>query len=334
MHDSNLVITIFDMFQGIYRKCAEKKLRWHETIEFNESIGEIVGKAVEEGLDEACRHAFYLLTDIMKTQLQYNCPKEDEIWMLSKNIKASLEREDYDKSLHWDYITRPFLGIMDSAVVKAIESERYNVIGNAMFSLCHFMQEVVAWDLKDKLGQKQKAFIIRQCCYHGDRWSTLCIQKGLWQKVIPFAPYSFFLINDSLKSKEEYSKWPLLSFANIVIGVSKMKLCDSHALNELGAVGRGAVESSAKDHFYEEVVVFILNVFNKIRDNIEDLSDANAREIYIETYKQAVSIKRWMEKDKGTALLREKVDDILSRFTAFDECNKLKQSEIVEWPEL
>lgn len=92
-------------------------------------------------------------------------------------------------------------------------------------------------------------------------------------------------------------------------------------LNELGNVGRMAIDRIDESHLYAEALLFILRVFNRIRELLEAKNGSrDSVTAYSEVFEQIQSFKKWMEDES------KKNDSIEKEY--FYPINQFKYSNI------
>lgn len=155
-----------------------------------------------------------------------------------------------------------------------------------------------------------------------------------------YKSFQLFRSRYGLGPKKEFSKEPLIRFCETLILLNKRNALSTFDLNELGATGRGCVCKLDEHPLYKEALIFIVETFNKLREDIEEdiekeINNSDIKRIYIKLREQVFSLKRWMEahnkKDNEVETL---IDDTLGSFTHYEELKNELEKGIVKWPTL
>lgn len=320
--------TILDCIESIHSFCAEKQVPWNEVIELNEILSEVLEESVKAGLDETGKVGFYIIEHIMKKHLEKNVPKEDEIWTL--HIRTGKEVPvDHDKSLQWEHVSMGYIGMISNLIETSIELKRGQVVSTGLHRLISIASKVI----DNKLGDIQKADIIRWSYYYAKTLALKCVDEDLYKKVIGLSPFNFIAIDRALEKKTIFSKDPLLQFSEFLLQLAHKNSLDIFILNVLGTVGRGAVHKLDDDNIYKESLLFIIKVFNRLKEIIDaDLSEEKRR-IYLEIHSQTESLKKWMEQhNKKDQEIENNLNSTLSRFDKLETLKKEQSEGIIKWP--
>lgn len=323
--------TILDCVETIHSCCAEKQIPWHEVIELDETLNSILEESIKTGLDETGRAGLYTIERILEEHLDKNVPKESEIWTLhigsSKKIPV-----DHDKSNQWRHVSTGYIEMISSLVEKSIALKRGHVVGGGLTSLMSITSAVI----DSKLGDLQKALIIWWSCYYAKTLILKCVDEGIYKEVTVLSPFNSSTINHALGKKVEYSRKLLLQFSELLFQLAQRNSLDPFILNELGTVGRGAVRKLGEDKIYKETLIFVSDVFSKLREIIEaaGLSEEN-KGIYLELHSQTESLRKWMQQHKKKDQeVENTINDVLSKFDELQTFKKERRERLVRWPQI
>lgn len=320
--------TALDVMREIHVFCAEKKVAWHEVIEFNELLQEILLDTIGADLDEIARKGMWDVKFILKKHLEKNVPAENEIWMLRDlKDKEDIGAVDHDKSLQWENVSHAYINMLSQLTEKGIELKK----GQFLFSALRCFTDIASEVVDTKLGDKQKVAIISWCCYCAKSLTVKCADKGLYRDVLILTPFNFFGIKKMLDKNTEYSKRPLLDFCETLIELAQRDVFDTFAFNELGATGRGAIEEIDKSLLHKEALVLICKTFDRIREAIEKSNRPEKEKAYPEAFRQVQSLKRWMEsKGKHDKAVEDEIESVLGKFKELEKY----EGDIIKWPRM
>ena len=333
LHQEGTLITVLDVIETLHNFCAENKTPWHELIELNQFISDFLQETLIAGLDEITSRGLYMIERIMKKHVEKNIPKEEEIWILhfhqNKNNKI---KHDAKKDLQWEHVSNEYIRILSNITEKAIRLHKGETVRTGMHALSSVVSEV----LNMQLGDLQKHFIIRWCCYYMKDLTIKSVEENLYTRVLAINPFSYLGIDRALDQKKEFSKEPLIRFCETLILLNKRNALDTFVLNELGAIGRSCVHKLDEHSLYKEALIFIVKTFNKLREDVEkEINNSNIKRIYIELRDQVFSLKRWMKdynkKDEEIEIL---IENTLSSFDYYEELKNELEKGIIKWPTL
>lgn len=320
--------SIFTVIREIHLFCASKKIVWHELIELNNTLNEIIEKAIKKDMEDAALSGFYTIGDICKAHLQTNIPEQEELWMLhfslgkKKNLPA-----DTDKDLQWKAVSDGFPDMAFSLSKKAIELGKANIVNNGLFCL----YTIISSTANIELGNLQKEYIISKCYLHSERILLKCADKNLYGRLSPSFPFSHTLILRILSKNLSFSKIPIIRFCETLIKLAEKEFFDPFLLNELGTIGRHSITKIKGNNIYTKSLLFICDSLNEIRKILEKEEPIISKSYYLELYKQVKSFEKWMEKEnKSHQSAYEKISQLLIQFKDIESLGD--NQGIIEWP--
>jgi len=322
--------TIMYSIEIVHNFCAEKRIPWHEVIELNEFLNDMLEESIKVGLNQTVEHGFWMIERLMKEHLDKNVPNEDEIWDL--HIRTGKEVPvDHEKSLQWENVSTEYIRMISNLVEKSIELKCGEIVRTGLSSLIRIASEVI----DSKLGDLQKADIVRLCYYYAKALTLKCVDENLYKKVLALSPFEFLRIEEALENEAEFSKIPLIEFSDFIIKLAKENSLDTFDLNELGSIGRSAIDKLGKNKKYKDALIFIIDVFDKLREITEtDLTEEKKR-IYLAISSQAESLKNWMKQhEKKDEEVQSKLNSVLSKFSKIEVLRREQEQNIVKWPEI
>jgi len=331
--DETILINLLDVIKKIHVFCAKNKVPLYEVVELNEMLQEILEKAIKNDFVEVGKEGLWTIQYILKEHLENNVPLEEDVWSLhvwdgKKNIS-----HDSNKNLQWNYISRSYIHMLYGLVKKSIESSKAELVGTGLFSFEKIAYEAV----ESTLGNLQKKVIVDFCYYYIKSLMLECVNSSLYDTVSKSFAFDSSIVNNFLDKKAEFSKKPLIYFGDTLIQLAQKNVLDTFTLNNFGAIGRGLVDH-IDDNFHKEALLFIIEVFNKIREVLENNSETTATDniiAYIETYGQVESFKKWIEsKNKHDNRIEEKISLLLNNFKKLEKYKQEYEDEKIKWPNL
>jgi predicted house-cleaning noncanonical NTP pyrophosphatase (MazG superfamily) len=330
LHVEGTLLTVLRVIESVHNYCAVNKIPWSEVIELDEFIEELLEKTLDSSLDETTLRGLHMIERIMIKHLLNNMPKEDEIWLLqfrkNKDIKHSPE-----KDLQWEHISKDYMRILYKITEKALDIKKGEIVNTGLFSLKNIGSQI----LDTHLGDLQKREIVDWCYYYLKELIIRSVDEGLYQKHLLLVPFYFSDIEECLTQGKEFSKIPLIVFGQILLILNKKKVLDTSILNEFGTVGRLCVRKITETSLYKQALIFIIRVFNKLREEIQEILDDNNKTIYLELYNQTISLRGWMEEHKKEDKeISDLINNVLSNFSLYENIKTELEKGIIKWPSL
>jgi hypothetical protein len=297
--NTSILLLMVETFQEMHRYFAEKKFKWHEMIEFDEALEQLLSDSLEAGFDDVVSRGIYAVEFIMELHLQKNTPSADEFFeMDGGNIPTSkLPRDDHEKALQWKHISHDYISMLGTITENAIYSKRVSVISSRLRSFIWISGKT--FELSN-ISEKMKGRIIGWAYYLAKDQSIRSIDQGLWRKMKVPSPFDEFQIRQFLDRKSELANKALMIYSEFIIELARKGELDRFELNEYGALGRGLMRDLNKDGIYREVLQYILSVFNEIRVILEKETTRDGKRVYHELHKQLESFVKWAEEHQKT----------------------------------
>lgn len=316
--------------EGIHDFCAEKRIPWHEVIELNEFLEDMLEDSIKVGLGNTVGFGFSRIQSIMKVHLDKNIPGEDEISDLHIRTGKKVPH-DTEKTVQWDQVSTEYIRMISNLVEKSIEYKFGQAVSTGLFTLKTIASGVIG----SELGDLQKEQIVADCYFHAKSLTLKCVDENLYRRITGLSPFNFHDIIDALKKETAFSRIPLGEFSDLIIKLAQKSSLDTFVLNQLAGIGRYVVGKLDGNKLYKEALLFIIDVLNRLREIIEkDLSEEKKR-IYLAINSQTESLKDWMKhgkkKDKN---VETKLNTVLSKFSKVEMLRRELSEKTVRWPDL
>lgn len=300
--------------------CAANNILWPAFNELFEMCNTLMLTAVESGVGDALRTACSDYVSMPVQHWQSNAPKEDDLWEYNRQAPPD---EGSVKSLHWDQISSHFLFGIGTLTDKAISSKNKEALKNLVSDLRFLIYRI---DENQNLGSNQKAHLISHIAWLIRNPIEKAINRDLLEEddLAFLIPYS-----DMQLMKRSLTKSDLQFFkdlTDIMIVGAKKNLLTSYTMNNLGAFGRGLVESVNKNPEALKVLEYVVYVFDELRKIYTKTvgRDERSAQCYIEAYGQIDSLRRWKaDKKVRNKRLQTLLDKKLGLFKKRKEAMKL-----------
>jgi hypothetical protein len=330
LRQEGVVQVVLDCIEYVHLFCAEEKAPWYVMIELDELLRDIINESIEAGLDDVARSGHYRIERIMQAHLKNNIPPENEIWDLQLRAGKDIP-PDHDKSLQWRHVSDDYVRMISGLVEKAIGMKRAEVISSGLWTLGN----IGSYIINSELGELQKDDVLRWINYYSGDLTLKCVDAGLQKQLYLISPFRAHYIEDALDKNARYSKYPLTTFSESLIKLAKKGYYDTFILNELGTTGRGVVRRIGQNKIYKEALLYIIEVFSKIREILEQNMSGGKGLFYIELFTQIESLKKWMVSEKKKdENIDNKLADALSKFNRLNEIKAELEEGHIKWPEI
>lgn len=320
-----ILYAILGVIEGIHSFCAENKLPWYVVIELNNALVEIIEETIKSDLTNISEYGLHTIERIMKAHLEKNTPSEDEIWTLHIYSNEKVQH-DTNKSLQWQDVSDRYIRMVSNLTETAIGLQKSEVVNTGLSALENIASEAMNLDL----GDRQKTPIIRWCYYHIEKSILKSVEEGLYSKgaIRP----NFFGMDGALEKKAKFSNIPLITFSKILIQLAERNLLDSFMLNDLGTLGRGLITKVEENTIYKDSVLYIIKVFDKIKNITENNLTEENKQIYVEIHTELNSFIRWMESStKKKSDVEIALDNILNSFDKLDQIKREYEKDMITW---
>jgi len=329
--EEEILYIVLIEIEEIHKFCAKNNILWHDVIELNETLDNILEKSIENGFNEIVFRGIFTVKRILFMHLLENVPTENKLSLLhvGKKFRKDIST-NHKEEIQWRMVSRAYLEMLSHVVKKSIELEKEDLI----FTGIDCFSEIASEVMRLGLGNYQKKDIVSMCYYFIEMYILECAENKIDTKITPYA-FNYSVIEKALENNTVYSKIPLIRFAETLIQLSKKGVLDFDILNMLGTLGRVIVGKINGNIIYEEALFFICETFNQIRFALEKNNKLIAKDIYLELFKQAESIKKWKKGEKKfSKIIDNKIISMLSQFKKIEEYKEKHESKIIKWPKL
>lgn len=326
--------TLLSSIRQIHYFCAEQKVPWHEVIELNSTLKEILIRMMQEDLDAHAKEGMWMIQDIQERHLRNNVPLEDEIWSLhiGKGKRKDIPH-DTEKDLQWAQISRVFIDMLYELIDRAIGFKKGELVSIGLRCFTNIADEAIR---AEYLGNLQKRNVVSECYYRAEDLTLKSVREELYKRVLDLSPFDSSQISCALNGDDEFSRIPLVRFSETLIQLAQDAVPRSYDLNVLGTVGRKEIDRMDESHLHAEALLFILRVFNGIRELLEAKEETiDSIAAYFEIFDQVQSFKKWMkDKNKHNDLIEEEISHILGSFKKVKEFEISSENATITWPDL
>jgi hypothetical protein len=325
---------LLSSIRQVHYFCAEHKVPWHEFIELNSTLKEILIRMMQEDLDAHVNEGMWIIQDIQERHLRNNVPLEDEIWPLhiGKGKRKDIPH-DTEKDLQWAQISRVFIDMLYELIDRAIGFNKGELVSIGLRCFTNIAGSAIQ---AEYLGNLQKRNIVSECYYRAEDLTLKSVREGLYKRVLDLSPFDSSKIFCALNEDTEFSRIPLICFGETLIQLTQGNVPRNYDLNVLGTVGRKVIDRMDESHLHVEALLVILRVFNRIRGLLEAENETpDTITAYFEVLNQVQSLKKWTEeKNKHNDLIEEEISHILGSFKKIKEFEIGSENTIITWPDL
>jgi hypothetical protein len=230
--EEEILYIVLIEIEEIHKFCAKNNILWHDVIELNETLDNLLEKSVKNGFNEVVFRGIFTVKRILFMHLLENVPIENKLNLLylGKKIKKDIS-DNYEEEIQWEMVSTTYLGMLSSVVKKSIELKKEQLIFTGINCFSNIASEIMSLSL----GNFQKKDIISTCYYYIETYILECAENKI--KITRFA-FNYLVIEKALKNDTVYSKIPLIRFAETLIQLSKKGALSFDILNMLGTLGR------------------------------------------------------------------------------------------------
>lgn len=312
-----------DSISNIYNFFVENKLSANEIVDLDKFLRDFITNAIKRNLDQLANRGIKLLGDITKNNLENNIPPENDVFTLQALNGLKIKDPDHDAELQWTHFAYNYVMYIKFASKEAINNNRIEVLKTSSSVLENLINHI----LNSSLSKTQKHSIIRNCIDYNREMTIEGIEKDLVYSPLNSVP--FLSIKGHIKKDKEITKMELLSLFKILIFLDSKDLYDHFTYFLLGGLGRICISEIDKDDFYKEVVILIVDLFDKIRQNAKERK-SDILYLYANFYDILKSFKELINK-KDDKKLEDYVNKILSEFEPLKTKTESLKTESLEW---
>jgi hypothetical protein len=289
LNDLDTLSIAIDTTKDIYTFCTMNKIKMNEINSLDEFLKDLTKKTVKYGIDPISQKVIRLFSKIMKENLEKNIPPENEIFSLEFEKGNVLKNADHDKEAQWHHFAYQYVNYIRFLSKDAIKYKRAEVLKTASYTLDNMANYI----LDSSLSKTQKHSIIQNCIHILEQIIVDSIRADLNSTTLVLNP--FFMRNDLEKDKE-IAKMKLLTLSEMLIELDAKDLYESITLMHLGSLGRICASKIDEDDIYKETLIFIVDIFDKLRENAEKRKSEIAY-LYLNFYDYLKSFKKQMTKE-------------------------------------
>jgi len=314
------------VIEEIHTFCAEKHMPWHNLVELNDYLQTILEKIVNIGSTRLFNKGMWTIEEIFRMHLKYNIPPEEEIDSLfpGKDVEKIDSKDQIEKDLQWDNVSKNYIYMIFQVTEKAIELKRSELISKGLRELTHIASNIIELDL----GEKQKNAIMIDCYMYVEELITRCINQSMYGKIPYLSPFWHSDIYNIIKKNAVYSHIPIKSFGNILIELIEKGIPDTYEFSKMKNIAILVANKIDDYPHYPKVLCYICNLFNEIRELLEERLKLNAMinvmekekniEIYSLITEYLKSINKLIEKSNNESI-KQHMKSILEKFKNIEE---------------
>jgi hypothetical protein len=240
--DQRTVATVISGLEAIHESVASRRMSWVTVHELNESLESIAVHCVRAGLRDAAKAAIYMVGRVQIEHLKLNVPPESELWEFN-DYRLAEKEGGAEKSNQWHNVSSDYLPIIARIVEAATEVKAVDVVQTGIWQLARMTDPVRRLE---NLGPQQKAQMISLSLWHASSRMVAAAEKLGERSTLSLSAFHPLHIVDDLIAGEPWAQDQLKSFCSATLQLADRGLLEPFALNELGTVGRGAVNALAK----------------------------------------------------------------------------------------
>ena len=327
---------VFRFIENLHIYCSENKVIWHNCVELNYFIKNILEELLINKSDNNVRLGLKMVSRIMQYHLEKNIPSDEEILELRFLEDKNVNYEHYDtsKNLQWLNVSDEYIKIISEITKKAIELGNDEIIDEGLSNLLEIIVKTLDMP-SSELTILQKQIIVRNCCRQIDDLISFKSDKGVYGGNFAIE-YFTTAIEKAIELEEKILIQIMFTYAHVLIVLIQGKMMDQMLLNELGTLGRKFTKEIDNNSLYKKSLIFIITTFDKLKESVEeDITNNNL--LYLEICEQVYSIKTWMKKEnKQDKEVDQLIEYTLSSFTDYEDIknNVMNNNITLIWPSL
>ncbi len=312
-NEKSILMIILDSIIPIYLFCFDQDMIDESLNILDQTLQEILLLLVENKHILPIRLAVYL-------------------YAVKNNIVSILEKKTVENILDDCNIKKQF-DILFSVIDRSIENHCENYAKEGMNRLIDIYYEVIK---SNKIGKnaKKSVFININAIY--EYFVLKIVDRGLYDVNVLIYSFNSEKILDISLNNKEYGNYPLIFSCEALIELLKKDILDDFSLENLGRIARGIISEKEEKGIenYEEYLLYIFNIFDKLRHMIEKSSKKNILHKYKKLYEQVISINNLINENKNRfERINKKVNGIIGTFESH-KGGYLGYKPTIEWTEL
>lgn len=267
--NNGAMLLCFASVGSLNETIAKQKLRKEFVKEIYDLIGFICKSLIEAESETLSNEAMWTYYHASKNQLQYNTPKEDEIWQKSQDPEYYVfpinTNEAFEKESLFDLLNEYTSYRFNNIVERSFLCKNHHITEDCVKMLGSFVQ-MIAWT--QNLGEFQRHTIGSMLSYHSansvKRFSTMDIANKANHLRLFFSSISLMSL---LKTEEPFSKSVFDNYIDLADYLSIHDKLDSFDLEDIFGLGRLIIASWNEIPTYYENLEELLLLADKINTN-------------------------------------------------------------------
>jgi hypothetical protein len=310
-------LSVWQNIQFIYEHAAKNKsflLHFQELEDFiRVEIEFLAIKNNYEGLANAAK----ILSEIYLHQLKYNCPKQETISDLYwANEDKDAPNPHPDADLHWDHINdilwelhqiqKVAIELKSKYLYEAVKGELGSILFNLRYN--HDLQ----------LGNYQERFIVYQIFSFQIYYAQLALESRIYKHSVDAFHYSTFEIADYIKQQKIFASDLVKQIEDYLLYCQKNNFLDDFmSVRDLGGLARVISMEYANNTTVQNEFLFIVEIFNKLKNEIEKQNNFSENKNHSEIKKELQSLKDRLDKVEASPKSKDtinRIDAILNTY--------------------
>jgi len=254
------------------------------------------------------------------------------LYAVKDNIVSILEKKTVE-NIRDDCNIERQIDILFAVIDKSIENHCENFAKEGMNRLIDLYYEVIE---NNKIAQNAKKSIFINVNAIYEYFVLKIVDRGLYDVNILIYAFNSEKILDVAFKNKEYGNYPLIFYCELLIELLKNDVLDDFSLENLEKITRGIISEKEEKGIenYEEYLLYIINIFDKLRHMIEKSSKKSILHKYKILYKQVISINNLINENKNRfKRINEKVNEIIGTLESH-KGSYLGYKPTIEWTKL
>lgn len=291
--------TIWKSIEELYEYAAKEKiyLLHYEQLDF--FLSDFIKFLSRNRLGDSLSSGVKVLSSAFKLNLKFNCPPQEEIMDLYIMFEDGKKISHHIRSsIQWDTITE-FLSLIRSIQTSAIENIDKELFDTSRFELELIIREI-GHDEFPNLQVYQEAYIVKEIISTQTSNGFIANEEKLFKESMMAFHIDTSLISDFIKKEKFYIGGILEDISDFIIKSQRKERLDYFiSLNYWGALGRHISQVYLTNKTARKAMDYILDTFDKLKEEIEINQLPNQAKNYNEIKKQFELLKTWLQKDNG-----------------------------------
>lgn len=322
--------TVWECIEELYEYAAKEKIYLLHFEELDFFLRDFIKFLSRNKLGDSLSSGAKILSTILKQNLKFNCPPQEEIndlyFMFDEGKKMP---HHIDSSIQWDKINE-FIYLLNNIQTKAIEN-----IDKELFDTCRIKLEYIVkdigWNRFPNLKVYQEAYIVMRIISHQTYNGFIANEESLFKESMWTFHIDSSFISELIKNERFYIGRILEDISDFIIKSQRKERLDNFfSLNYWGALGRHISKVYLENTTAQKAMDYILDTFNKLKEEIETNQLPQQAQNYNEIKKQCESLKQWLQKDnEGKEIpIIGRIEKVISEF---QEVTGETDFRIVKW---